>query len=254
MRTTLFLAASSLSLLVASSAAAGESVRLAPHESKGWLNAVGRVGGYFSTISSEYPTFAPVATGQPSVAKSSRNGLGFDLDLMGFWDATRFDTLLGAEMKLQLGLLRGTPVPAKGGTQTNAEGAEDTRWFFRWDAAFDYGFVHFGAPRGVHGRLAGGAGFGMDYDSGRFGTRGGRFYPLLLARAHLFLSEDFGGHLAYHYVPTTANDAKIREHRFELAGSLGALQAGVRYVLTRVYDVDTPYETKEMSGFVAYAF
>lgn len=251
MRTTLFLAASSLSLLVASAAAAGESVRLAPHESKGWLNAVGRVGGYFSTISSEYPTHA--APGAPAVAKASRNGVGFDLDLMGFWDATRFDTLLGAEMKLQLGILRGTAVPAQGGP-TSVDADDTARWFFRWDAAFDYGFVHFGVPRGVHGRLAGGAGFGMDYDSGRYGTRGGRFYPLLLARAHLFLSEGFGGHLAYHYVPTTANDAKIREHRFEAAGSIGALQAGVRYVLTRVYDVDTPFETKEMSAFVAYAF
>jgi len=236
--------------LSASSAHAGGEVRLKSHESKGWMNAVGRVGGYYSMIGSDFPqvtTTGPTPTTE--VGKASRSAIGFDLDLMGFWDATRFDTLLGAEMKLQLALIKGEEI------QRNGTLAGDTnKLFFRWDAAFDYGLFHFGSAKGVRGRLGGGAGFGADYDSGRFGTSGGRVYPLLLARAHLFLTEDFGGHLAYHYVPTTANDAKIREHRFELAGSISSLQAGVRYVLTRVYVVDTPYETREGSVFVAYAF
>ncbi|MBK7402940.1 MAG: hypothetical protein IPJ34_43630 [Myxococcales bacterium] len=237
-------------LVLTSSASAGGEVRLKPHESKGWMNAIGRVGGYYSMISSEYPqvsTTSPTPTIE--TGKVSRSAIGFDLDLMGFWDATRFDTLLGAEMKLQLALIKGDEI------QRNGTVAADTnKLFFRWDAAFDYGLLHFGTAKGVRGRLGGGAGFGADYDSGRFGTTGGRVYPLLLARAHLFLTEDFGGHLAYHYVPTTTNDAKIREHRFELAGSISSLQAGVRYVLTRIYAGDTPYETKEGSVFVAYAF
>lgn len=235
-------------LVLASSASAGGEVHLKPHESKGWMNAIGRIGGYYSRISSEYPR-TDTATRTLETGKASRSGIGFDLDLMGFWDATRFDTLLGAEMKLQIALIKGDDVQRDGTVVADAN-----KLFFRWDAAFDYGLFHFGTAKGVRGRLAGGAGFGADYDGGRPGVSSGRVYPLLLARAHLFLTDDLGGHLAYHYVPTTTSDIKIREHRFEVAGSLSSLQAGIRYVLTRNYAGDTPYDTTEASVFVAYAF
>ncbi len=239
-------------LLVAAPGAAfaADSARLETHDSKGWINAFGRVGGYYALVSGEVPQSIDPVSGNPVGTKFKRSGPGIDFDLMGYWDKTRFDTLLGAEMKMQFGMLSG-PDLAVGGREPNTS----NRFTFRWDAAFDYGLVHLGSKDGVRARLAGGAGFGADYDGGRSYNTGGRAYAILLARAHLFLTDDFGGHLAYHWIPTTTNDKRVREHRFEIAGSISALQAGLRYDITYAYLADeNVFKATQLSFFAAYAF
>lgn len=252
MTKTLFTAAT---LTLASAASAGDTVNLEEHEAKGYFDKVGRVGAFVGIVSGTEPRTEPLSGGSvgptgavlPTTRDYKRTGFGVDFDLLGFWDATRFDTLLGAELLMKLG---GYTSP-KSDTTTETE-ADKTNILFRMDAAADYGLIHWGGA--IKGRISGGAGFGFDIDGGRWWAPG-RAYPLLLARVQLG-TDSLALHGSYHYVPTTTNEAFVREHRFEAAAGIGALHAGVRLVLTPARRSENdPWSTaRELGAFVAFAF
>lgn len=236
-------------VMLAAPAIAEDSVRLEEHEAKGYFDKVGRVGGFAGMVTGDMPTTSN-ATGTPTVTSQQfkRTGFGLDFDLLGFWDATRFDTLIGAELVTKLGYYSGRKVDGESAT------AQDKSFFtFRMDAAADYGLLHWDGP--MKGRISGGAGFGFDFDGGRWWTQSGRAYPLLLGRVQLAVGA-VGLHAAYHFVPTTTNDALVREHRFEAAAGVGSLHAGLRYIITpaRFSDATDWFVTREAGAFMAYAF
>lgn len=230
-------------VLSAGSAHAEDAVRLEEHESKGYFDKTARVGAFFGMVNGTNGATMPNQQGLPGES-FSRTGYGVDFDLLGFWDATRFDTLLGAELITKLGMY--------GAPKTDTGGGDRNYFFFRMDAASTYGLVHWDGP--TKGRISGGGGFGMDFDGGRWWTQAGRAYALLLARAQVQVS-GIGIHASYHWIPTTTNDLFVREHRFEGAAGIGAFHAGVRVTLTtaRAADQDNAV-TRELGAFVAFAF
>lgn len=254
MKHTIKLAAALATLALAASAHAGDSVRLEEHESKGYFNKTGRVGAFVGLVTGSQPYMGPttytggVPNPTPAGTDYKRTGFGVDFDLLGFWDATRFDTLLGAELIAKVG---GYTAPKGDGT-SETEG-DKTHLFFRTDAAADYGLIHWDGA--IKGRISGGAGFGFDLNGGRWYTQSGRAYPLLLARVQLG-TDSLSVHGSYHYVPTTTNDAYVREHRFEAAAGLGALHAGVRLTITpaKLTEAADWYVSRELGAFVAFAF
>jgi len=239
--------------LVPTRAHAGDTVKLEEHEAKGYFDKIGRVGLFYGMVSGERPVGGNIGgVSGPSVPseKYTRNGFGLDFDLMGFWDATRFDTLLGAELITKFGSYKAETVD--GATETQAD---KSFFMFRMDAAADYGLLHWDGP--MKGRISGGAGFGFDLDGGKWYAEKGRAYALLLARIQLSLG-GLGLHGSYHWVPTTTNDPYVREHRLEGAVGIGPLHAGLRFTITTArpvnYTADTPFIANEGGLFVAYAF
>lgn len=239
--------AGALLVLAPRLAHAADSVDLPEHDEKGWFDKFGRVGGFYGVVRGSRPVGGGSAnTASLGDESFERSGFGVDFDLMGYWDATRFKTLIGAEMTMKLGQYKGE--------STDAAAAEKSYWMFRWDAAFDYGLVHWDGP--IKGRIAGGAGGGFDLDGGKWYASKGRMYPLLLARVQLWPGEKLGLHASYHHVPTTANDNLVREHRFEGAAGLGPLHAGLRLTITRArpQGTEVDFYARELGAFVAYAF
>lgn len=229
---------------LASNAHAEDAVRLEDHESKGYFDKLGRLGGYFGMVEGTNGAKLQNAQGAPN-AGFTRTGYGVDFDLLGFWDATRFDTLLGAELITKLGVYSAP--------RTDGGSADKNYFFFRMDGASTYGLLHWDGP--IRGRISGGGGFGMDFDGGRWWTQSGRAYALLLARVQLQVGS-VGLHGSYHWVPTTTNDYFVREHRFEGAAGVGSVHGGVRMTLTtaRAPDVAENAITRELGAFIAYAF
>jgi hypothetical protein len=225
-------------------ARAADSVRLEEHEEKGYFDKFGRVGGFVGFVNGTNGPSMVNQQGAPG-ASFTRMGYGADFDLLGFWDATRFDTLLGAEVLMKLG--------AYSAPKTDAGGGDKNYIFFRMDAASTYGLVHWDGA--MKGRISGGGGFGMDFDGGRWWTESGRAYAFLLARAQVQVGS-IGLHAAYHWVPTTTNDYFVREHRFEGAAGIGALHGGLRLTITtaRAGDVPDPAVSREIGAFLAFAF
>jgi hypothetical protein len=231
----------------APAAAAEDAERLEEHEEKGYFDKVGRLGAFAGVVTGTQPTTNTAgATGATEDYK--RTGFGMDFDLLGFWDTTRFDTLIGAELRSQFGAY--TAPKVEGATATEND---KTHLFFRTDAAMDYGLIHWDGA--IKGRISGGAGFGFDLNGGRWWTQSGRAYPLLLGRVQLQVG-GLGLHAAYHYLPTTTNSAFVREHRFEAAAGIGALHGGLRYTITpaRFDDTQPWLITREAGLFIAYAF
>jgi hypothetical protein len=227
---------------------AKDAVKLEDYEAKGYFDNSARIGAFYGMLSGERPT-AGVA-GQAPTESYTRRGFGVDFDVLGFWDATRFDTLLGAEFLAKFGSYGASKVEGQ------PESGDDKSYvFFRMDAAADYGLLHWDGP--VKGRISGGAGFGFDIDGGKWYADHGRAYALLLARVQLSLG-GHGLHGSYHWVPTTANDPSIREHRLEGGVGIGPLHAGLRLTVTTVrpsgYTADAPLVSREGGAFVAYAF
>lgn len=244
------LAVLATSTTIATASHAEDSVKLEESEEKGYLDKFGRLGGFVGMVSGTRPGPTVNTTGTPVVSTQDykQTAVGVDFDLMGFWDATRFDTLIGAELITKLGGYTGAK-----GDGIQAEESDKTNFFFRMDAAADYGLLHWDGA--LKGRVSGGAGFGFDLGGGRWWTQSGRAYPILLARVHLGTGS-ISAHGSYHYIPTTTNDAFVREHRFEGALGLGALHAGLRLVITparRTAESDW-FVSRELGAFVAFAF
>ena len=251
MKTTLKIALFAFTLCVAGAASADDSVRLEDHESKGYFDKVGRLGGYVGMLSGDRPVTqsTPGVPGSTTTAqKYTQTAVALDFDVLGFWDATRFDTLIGAELITKIGGYTGAK-----GDGISAEETDKNVLFFRMDAAADYGLLHWDGA--IKGRISGGAGFGFDLNGSRWWTQSGRAYPLLLARLQL-ATGGLSGHASYHYIPTTTNDSFVREHRFEGALGIGALHAGLRLTLTpaRLTDTSDWYVSRELGAFIAYAF
>jgi hypothetical protein len=225
-------------------AAAEDAERLEEHEEKGYFDKVGRIGAFGSMVTGAQGS----ADNNAPVTDYKRNGFGLDFDVLGFWDATRFDTLIGAEIRSQFGAY--TAPKVEGATATEND---KTHLFFRTDVAMDYGLIHWDGA--IKGRVSGGAGFGFDINGGRWWTQSGRAYPLLLGRVQLQVGA-IGLHAAYHYIPTTTNTAFVREHRFEAAAGIGALHGGLRFTITpaRFDDTQPWLVTREAGLFIAYAF
>ncbi len=230
--------------LLTNAAQAADTERLEEHEAKGYFDKVGRVGAFAGMVTGTQTSNNPTAVAEDF----KRTGVGVDLDLLGFWDATRFDTLIGAELVTKFGAYSAAKVDGATATEN-----DKTHLFFRMDAAMDYGLIHWDGA--IKGRISGGAGFGFDLNGGRWWTQSGRAYPMLLGRVQLGLG-GIGLHAAYHYIPTTTNNAFVREHRFEAAAGIGALHGGLRYTITpaRFNDTDPWLYTREAGLFVAYAF
>lgn len=228
----------------APAAGAADAERLEEHEAKGYFDKVGRIGAFAGMVTGTQGSSNNTAP----TTDYKRTGVGVDFDLLGFWDTTRFDTLIGAELRSQFGAY--TAPKVEGATATEND---KTHLFFRTDAAMDYGLIHWDGA--IKGRVSGGAGFGFDLNGGRWWTQSGRAYPLLLGRVQLQVG-GIGLHAAYHYIPTTTNTAFVREHRFEAAGGIGALHGGLRYTITpaRFDDTQPWLYTREAGLFIAYAF
>lgn len=251
MRTILLSVVTASALSLAPSAHAADAVKLESHESNGYFDKFGRVGLFYGMGSGERPAGGIQAVSGSSIPteKYDRKGFGLDFDLMGYWDATRFDTLLGAELLTKFGSYGAEKVDG------DSNAPDKNYLMFRMDAAADYGLLHWDGP--MKGRIAGGAGFGFDLDGGKWYAEKGRAYALLLARVQLQVGS-IGLHGSYHWVPTTTNDAYVREHRFEGSAGIGPLHGGLRYVITTArpadYTGDTPFVSREGQIFIMYAF
>lgn len=237
-------------LLSTAAARAGETVRLEEHERNGYFDKWGRFGVFYGTLSGDRPA-GPTSGPTIPTRGYTRNGFGVDFDMLGFWDATRFDTLLGAELRASFGSysaaqLAGEPDSA----------AAKSYLTFRLDAASDYGLLHWDGS--TKGRISGGAGFGFDLDGGKWYAPGGRAYPQLLARVQVLVG-GLGLHGAYHWIPGTGGDHYVREHRIEGAAAWGSVQGGLRSIVTTVRPSDYqgdggPLVSRELQAFVSYAF
>jgi hypothetical protein len=238
-----------LSIVIASAprdARAGDTVKLEDHEEKGYFDKVARFGAFFGMVNGTNGSRPDLPNQQgASAASFTRTGIGVDFDALGFWDATRFDTLLGAEMITKLGVYSAP--------KTDTGGGDRNYMFFRMDAASTYGLLHWDGS--IRGRISGGGGFGFDFDGGRWWTQSGRAYAFLLGRVQLQVG-GIGLHGAYHWVPTTTNDYFVREHRFEGAAGVGALHAGLRFTITtaRHAEEQSNAVSRELGAFIAYAF
>ncbi|MFI5301073.1 MAG: hypothetical protein ACHREM_23565 [Polyangiales bacterium] len=255
----LFLAfAASLSCATfATVARADGSERLERWETHGFGDSIGRVTAAFADVKGSYPG------GGPSY---SRTGVVADLDFIGFWDATRFGTLIGAEWNTRVGLLTaesydGGIAPANQ-TATDSGQPRGNSLVFRTEAAFDYGIIGFGDQDDVHGRILFGAGAGMDYDGGsgvythNFADSGFRGYLLLLARAHLWLSDDLALHFAAHYLPLITGTWTQTEYRVEAAVAISKLQLGARWILDTAHEDGTSdsVTSNQLNAFIGYDF
>jgi hypothetical protein len=190
------------------------------NDSRGFGDTTMRVGGSYTMVSGSGLLNDPV-TNAPTLGNYKRNQYTLDFDVYGFWDATRFDSLIGAELLMKFGL---------GGVE-KYDGVDPGggKLYFRSDAAFDYGVVHWDGN--VRGRISFGAGAGMDFAPRWYG--GSRYYPQILGRVQLWFG-DLGVHASWHHLPATTGDYNEREHRFELGVGTGPIHGGVRYTRTRV--------------------
>lgn len=242
---TLPLAALSLALFaVAPSAQAADAKNLDRTDARGYGDTTMRVGASYTLISGR-GVIADAATGAPIVADYKRSQITLDMDVYGFWDATRFDSLIGAEFLMKLGL--------GGAEKFDGQPDRDGKLYFRSDFAFDYGVIHWDGD--VRGRVSFGAGAGMDFGP-RWYAASGRFYPQLVGRVQLWFGE-VGLHASWHHLPTTSGDYTDREHRFEIAAGSGPIHGGVRYTLTRILKPagqPDDLSQKEMGVFVMGAF
>jgi hypothetical protein len=205
---------------LAPSAHADGAKDLDRHDSSGFGDTTMRVGGSYTMVSGSGPANDPT-TNAPTLGNYKRNQYTIDFDIYGYWDATRFDTLIGAEGVMKFGM---------GGVE-KYDGIDPGggKLYFRSDFAFDYGIVHWDGD--VRGRISFGAGAGMDFAPRWYG--GSRFYPQLVGRVQLWFG-DFGVHASWHHLPATSGDYEDREHRFELGVGTGPIHGGVRYTRTRI--------------------
>jgi hypothetical protein len=231
-------------LATAPAALADGSKDLDGTDARGYGDTIGRLGlGYTMVSGRGYSTDAN--TGVRAAGDYTRNRISLDFDLYGFWDATRFDTLIGAEFSTRFGT-NGTE-KFDGGLPEGKGGL-----FFRMDGAFDYGVVHWDGP--MRGRIAFGAGAGMDFAGRWYGSA--RYYPMLVGRVQLWFG-DLGVHASWHHLPTVSGDYTQREHRFELAVGSGSIHGGARFTLTKLLKPSgetEDFNQKELGAFVMWAF
>ena len=252
-RDTLAIACAIGATLAASSANAADAVSLQPHESKGFGDSSVRMAVGYAAIKGTIP----VGTATSDTYDFSRSGFVADFDFMGFWDATRFDTLIGAEANMRIGSLG---VPSYSDPAAPKPG-EHSAIVFRTEAAFDYALMQFGEPRDFHGRVIFGAGAGVDYDGNdiRGGDDGFRAYPMLILRGQLFFSESMGIHLSIINLPTTTGSLVQRENRFEASFAIEHIHAGIRLIRETTHKPDsdesqTTSTSNQYNLFLGYAF
>lgn len=233
-------------LTAAPSAQADGAKNLDRHDSSGFGDSFMRLGGSFAMVSGQGLGPADPVTNTTTLTDYKRTQYTLDFDMYGFWDATRFDSLIGAEFVAKLGV---------GGTEKFDSGDGKSGLYFRSDFAFDYGVVHWDGD--VRGRISFGAGAGMDFAPRWYG--GSRYYPQLLGRVQLWFG-DLGVHASWHHLPATTGTYNDREHRFEVGVGTGPIHGGVRYTRTRIGsgETATPDNAKlnqnEFGIFVMAAF
>ena len=152
---------------------------------------------------------------------------------------SRFGTPYGAELVHRVGL--------RGREPGYVDTSRPPRPIFQLEGAFDAAPLH-----GESWRIVTGFGAGLDLDTGRWFPAGGRLYPLILVRAEIFPSR-FGLHLGWTWIPTTSNDAHVREHLGELWTSFEHLSLGTRLAYRMVED-DITYRSRELSLFAGWIF
>ncbi len=233
-------------LCLAPAALADGAKNLDHTDGNGYGDTAMRVGGSYTMVSGR-GLGTDAVTNQPTAVDYKRTQYTLDFDVYGYWDATRFDTLIGAEFLMKFGV---------GGVE-KYEGVDpgSSKLYFRSDFAFDYGVVHWDGP--VRGRVSFGAGAGMDFAPRWYG--GDRYYPQLVGRVQLWFG-DLGVHASWHHLPATSGGYNDREHRLELGVGTGPIHGGLRYTLTRIGsgDLRTPDDAKlnqsELGLFVMAAF
>jgi hypothetical protein len=150
--------------------------------------------------------------------------------LYGYYDKTRFDTLVGGEISAGFGYV--TPESANPGR--SPEPSDNwTRVHFRSEGAFDYALVHWSGA--VAGRVVFGAGGGFEFGSSWY-NRHSQAYPLILGRIQLFFGGSTGLHLAYHFIPITTDKWRDQEQSGEVLLSLRWFQLGAQVQYVRVVD------------------
>jgi hypothetical protein len=239
--------------LVTPPAHAADAKRLDPADASGFGDSSARL-----TVG-----YAAVRGSHPSNGTFTRSGVVADFDVMGFWDATRFDTLLGGELNVRLGALgeENYRAPPQG---TSAQEAR-TGFIMRTEAAFDYALAQFGDADDLHGRVIFGAGGGFDFDAnssvyrGSSNDSGFRAYPMLLLRGQLMFDKHIGLHLSYIFLPTITGSFVQREHRIEAAFAFEHVHAGLRLIRDTGYPANTDdslttIASNQFNLFIGYAF
>lgn len=168
-----------------------------------------------------------------------RDTIALEGVLSGLPGKTRFGTPYGAELVHRVGL--------RGREPGYVDTSRPPRPIFQLEGAFDAAPLH-----GSSWRIVTGFGGGLDLDTGRWFPAGGRLYPLVLVRAEIFPAR-FGLHLGWTWIPTTTNDAHVREHRGELWTSLEHFSLGTRFTYRMVED-DITYRSRELSLFAGWTF
>jgi hypothetical protein len=228
-------------IVLAPDANAEDAKDLESKDARGFGDTTLRVGGSYTRVSGTL-----VDSGTP--VEYTRNQYSLDFDVYGFWDVTRFDTLIGAEFLARIGMGDAEQVSGQ-------QSSGDKNWFFRSDFAFDYGVLHWDGD--VRGRIAFGAGAGLDYFGSRWYAHSDvRYYPVLVGRAQFWIG-DVGVHISWHHLPTTSGEYSDREHRFEIGVGSGNVHGGARYTLTRIlhaYGDDQTANQKELGLYLMAAF
>jgi len=156
----------------------------------------------------------------PIVEDYSRTQAWINFDYYGYFDKTRFDTLVGGEFTFGLGYFSAEAADPK----RAKEPTEDyTKIHAKLDSAIDCAVIHWDGS--MAGRVVIGAGFGGELGSSWY-TDGGRVYPLLLSRFQLFLGETNALHFSAHWLPSTSDSRDVSNLRLEGSYALGGLDLG----------------------------
>ncbi|MDX2056045.1 MAG: hypothetical protein SFV15_26825 [Polyangiaceae bacterium] len=163
---------------------------------------------------------APGAPTPSPTEDYSRTQAWLTYDLYGYFDKTRFNTLVGAELSAGLGFF----TPEAADPERATEPSKDySKIHARLDMAMDYAPIHWGGSLG--GRWVFGAGFGGELGSSWY-TDGARVYPLLLTRLQFFLGESSALHFAGHWLPSTSDANDVSELRLEGSYAIGSVDLG----------------------------
>jgi|GEM_PF-3889358 len=195
------------------------------------------------TIPATAPATTPVEAGG-----YSRLGGGIGIDGGGFFDKTRFKTLVGFEGSAFFGYAK-KPSYDKNPPATGP--ADDSgALILRTDGGPTYAFLHW---KGGHVTFL--PGMGLSLDGGR--VYGSYAYFYVGARGSLSLGKDFDVSAQYVHVPgTTVSSKYIREHRLEAFANISSVSAGARLQLDSTESASDGKKTSHttLTAIVGYAF
>ena len=195
------------------------------------------------TIPAVAPATTPVEAGG-----YSRLGGGIGIDGGGFFDKTRFKTLVGFEGSAFLGYAK---KPSYDKNPPSTGPADDSgALILRTDGGPTYAFLHW---KGGHVTFL--PGMGLSLDGGR--VYGSYAYFYVGARGSIVLGKNLDVSAQYVHVPgTTVSSKYIREHRLEAFANISSVSAGARLQIDSTEAASDGKKTSHttLSAIVGYAF